>query len=318
MSDDKGVLVASAAFSHVARGEALSVVVHDPVSSAKIACADLLADEPAVMNLTGTLAPFAAATTTDQTITGALTAQRTAGGTSFALSLSGLDPAALGYVSHVHNEPCGVTDAGGHYELDPIVAVSDQSNELWLAVTAGGPTASSSLASGHTIRTDAQAVVLHRQADNLVPPTMLKVACTNIVRTEPTLPFATTGTATAIPVGSLDVYGTATLTRKLSGVTEVALTITGLEPSSKFMAHVHDQPCSADPPGGGHYKFDKTITDSVETNELWLTVDADTSGTAGALTWSANLAEADAQSVVVHSGDGGRIACFDLNSASRP
>lgn len=321
-STDGGVVTSLASFTHKARGDALSVVIHDPNSAtpgAKMACADLVADEPERLDFAGNVAPFAAAMTIDQTITGTIAAVRTSGGTSFALSLAGLDPAALGYESHIHAQPCEVTAADGHYKLDPTVATTgtpaiDQPNELWLTVTAGAATATSTLQSGHSTRSDAQAIVLHRVTDNAtVPPTAIKVACANLARMQEALALETSGAAAALPdAGGMALSGTASLTRKVSGVTEVSVTMTGLAPKTTYMAHVHDLPCSSTPPGGGHFKFDKAITEVIETNELWLTLVSDSQGDAGDLTWSANVADASAQSVVVHAGDGSRLACFDL------
>jgi hypothetical protein len=38
--------------------------------------------------------------------------------------------------------------------------------------------------------------------------------------------------------------------------TALAIVVRGLEPATTYAAHLHDAPCSAANPGGGHYKND--------------------------------------------------------------
>src|SRR5688572_7397909 len=83
-------------------GVALSIVVHDPNGGAKMACADLIADEPATsVVFSDAVAPFAAATTADMTVTGSLEVSRTSTASTFTLKLEGLVTNAIGYDTHI-------------------------------------------------------------------------------------------------------------------------------------------------------------------------------------------------------------------------
>jgi len=308
-SSATGTLIADASFAHLTRGEALSIVVHDPASGAKMACADLLTDDDATLDFAGTLAPFAAATAEDMTVRGTLNAQRTEAGTSFTLTLSGLTTTALGYGTHVHALPCEVTTGGGHYKLDPLIPDTLEANEIWLPVTnytAGTSTAT--VNATHVIRADAQSVVLHRTLPDATKP---KIACANLTRTTAQLAFETSGTATALQTDNA-VSGSAVMTRKLTGVTELAIVIAGLQANTAYKAHVHDQVCAA-ASGGGHFKFDRTVSDARADNEMWLELTSDAEGGAYDTMWVDKLAGADAASVVIHDGGGARVACFDLD-----
>lgn len=310
-----GMIVGSATFTHIPRDEAISVVVHDPVMG-KMACADLYSDETAsTIEYSSTLAAFATAPAGDQGITGTLTASKTANSTSFNLTLAGLNPALVapstGYEAHVHNEPCGVLTGGTHYMIDPTVpAPAVAANEVWFAVPTATATATVPVSVNYPARTDAQSVVLHRIEDNAGTITKVKVACANLTRTTPIAPFETTASAQALPAAAgMSLTGTALMTRKFNGVTEVAVVMTGLAPSTTYAAHVHNQPCSVEA-GGGHYKFDPASTEA--TNEMTFALEANAEGTASDSTWVAKIASAEAQSMIVHGADGARLACFDL------
>jgi len=117
----------------------------------------------------------------------------------------------------------------------------------------------------------------------------------------------------------LPIDGKAEIKRLKDG-TEVKIVVRGLEPGATYAAHLHSQPCSASPPGGGHYMNDPNGP-TEPPNELWLSstddpkagITANSGGVAhgrGSATW---VASSDPLSVVVHvlpSKD--RIACADL------
>ena len=311
-SSPTGALAADATFTHLARGNALSAVVHDPTAGAKMACADLIADDVATQDFHGTIAPFAAATQTDLNIAGTISAKRTATSTMFSLSLTGLDVKALAYGSHIHAEPCTVATGGGHYKLDTSVVETIEANEIWLPITsyATTGTATATLTVPHGTRTDAQSIVVHRTL-TITPPNAPKVACANLTRMTPKVALETTGSAIALPgANGASLTGSAILTRKLTGVTEIAVVLSGLAPSTKYQAHVHNQPCSVDA-GGVHYKFDRNIAETIPSNEMLFEMLSDANGAAHGAMWAAKTAAADAMSVVVH-GEMARIACFDL------
>jgi hypothetical protein len=101
------------------------------------------------------------------------------------------------------------------------------------------------------------------------------------------------------------------MTRNIAGETMVSLSITGGEPTTLYGVHVHDRPCSV-ANGGGHYKFDTSITEALETNEVWLPVTTDAAGAGMSQATAPSILRADAQALVVHAADNSRLACFDL------
>ena len=306
-----GIGVADVMYAHATRGEALAVVIHDPANGNKMACADLLPDDAAAVEATGTIAPFAQAEAGDQTIAGSVTMMRDGTGTHVSLDVTGLT-AANTYGAHIHAEPCNVTDGGGHYKLDPTVVDTLEANELWPAITdyADG-SATVTYNSPHKARFDAQSLVIHRVVDEVTKP---KVACANLTRASwPGL--ATEGSATTLPAGTqagLTITGSATMSRTLAGVTQVTVNASGLAADTEYPMHVHNLPCSVQD-GGGHYKFDNSVADPVDTNEIWLNLASDAAGAASDTVWVDHLARSEAQSLVIHDADKNRMACFDLN-----
>jgi Cu-Zn family superoxide dismutase len=304
-TDENGTGLAEVEVEHTARGDAQALVIHDPSSGNKLLCADLNADgDEEDVSFSGEFAPFALATDVDETAAGTATLSRGPAGTVITVSVSGLDPAAT-YSSHVHALPCGVSDAGGHYLLDP-AAATGETNELWppIEVSAEG-VLESTLEVEHIARADAQSVVIHRDGS--------KVLCADLGREWPSR--LTQGEATVLPgaedQGVGDLTAEASMTRYLDGTTMVTLSAQGLAPSTEYGSHVHNLPCSnAD--GGSHYKLDPSVTDALEENEMWLplTTDADGSGDADLLV--GHTPRPEAQSVVIHGADGVRLACIDL------
>jgi len=297
------------AVGHLARGDALSIVVHDPnAANAKMACADLTLGSSGDLAAHGTFATFAAATSLDDTATGTVQALRSSSGTEVTVSLGGLDVSAT-YSSHVHAFPCGVTDAGGHYKIDPSNAATEQSNELWLDLgdTSDG-VVSGSTSFPHRARLDAQSVVVHRDGG--------KVLCADLpIDTYPDVELD--GTSQLFPAATPDHTGltaTAELVRGLDGMTRVHVAASGLMPGVTYPAHVHNLPCGVQS-GGGHYLRDKGMS-AAESNELWVPLTADGSGDADASTAAAHVATADARSIVIHDPNSdpvnARLACIDL------
>jgi len=136
------------------------------------------------------------------------------------------------------------------------------------------------------------------------------------------------GNFTTLPDGEamgLSIEGFAMIKRSGDG-TAVKAVVRGLEPGTTYAAHLHDAPCSAPNPGGGHYKNDPAGP-SEPPNELWLSstsdptagITANPGGVAkgrGSADW---VARPEAQSVVIHSippggttAGGPKIACADL------
>jgi len=298
---------------HVARGDALSIVVHDPAAaSAKMICADLSVGGDGELSAHGTFSPFATAEAIDGAIAGTVELLRSSAGTKVTLAVTGLDP-AQSYDCHVHALPCGVTSAGGHYKLDPSNAATVESNELWpnLGDTSDG-VATGPTSFTHRARLDAQSVVIHRHSNGTTP----KVACADLPVDEyPDLSLQ--GTSVRLPAATPDfptLIATAQLLRSLDGTTRVQLTATGLTPGVTYPAHVHNLPCAVQS-GGGHYLRDKDAP-ATEDNELWLPLPADEQGAGDARVATVHVATADARSIVIHDPNsqpsGARLACIDL------
>ena len=124
----------------------------------------------------------------------------------------------------------------------------------------------------------------------------------------------------------LEIDGIATLTRG-DAETRVKAVVRGLEPGVTYAAHLHNAPCSAANPGGGHYK-DDPAGPGAPPNELWLSstddptagIVANPGGVAsgrGSAEW---VARPEAQAVVIHfippggsTAGGPKIACADLD-----
>jgi hypothetical protein len=310
-SSAMGVGTSQATWTHMARGDALSIVVHDPAAAnAKMACADLAPDDPAQVQFSGSVTPLALAAGSDLSITGAASALRSGATTHVELMLEGLDPAAL-YGTHVHALPCSVTDGGLHYKIDPTVVDALETNEVWIPVTdhADGSMLSE-IDVTHAMRADAQSIVVHRLNPDDTKP---KIACTDLTRTYPGRD--TTGVTVLLPDGNSrlpSIDGSATMERSLAGWTRVAFDIAGLTAGTDYKAHVHNQPCSVEN-GGGHYMIDPAGEADLEENEMWLYLSADDTGAASDSMWIEHLARSEAQSVVIHDPtDKARLACIDL------
>jgi hypothetical protein len=116
----------------------------------------------------------------------------------------------------------------------------------------------------------------------------------------------------------LKIKGFAVITRSSRGTNVYALAW-GLDPRTTYPSHLHNAPCSATPPGGGHYMDDPTGLPTPP-NELWLSSSSDeTAGiTSNALGIAFGRGSADwvarpeAQAVVIHAASGERLACADL------
>jgi hypothetical protein len=287
------------------RGDALSIVIHDPETTEKLACANLEPEQAFGASASGTFSPFAYYEAIDETITGTASLLMSSSST-LTVELSGLTDTES-YLAHLHVLPCEVLDGGGHYKLDPSVVETLEQNEVWPEVisTGGGANATYSL-TGHTIREDGAAVVIHRVAGEEVP----KVACANLTREE-YLPLLTVGQFELVPAAVTTLAGQATLQRRMDGATLLTVELTGATPGSAYASHLHALPCSV-LDGGGHYKIDPNGADGTEENELWLDLRADAAGALKRTVGIPHLARADAQSVVVHDEASNKLVCADL------
>jgi Cu-Zn family superoxide dismutase len=97
------------------------------------------------------------------------------------------------------------------------------------------------------------------------------------------------------------------------GRTLVTLRVRGLVPNTTYPTHVHNQPCSATPPGGSHYQH--TLGGPVDAvNEIWPTIETNRRGAGAAFVVHGERARGDAQSIVIHypPDTSIRLACVDL------
>jgi Cu/Zn superoxide dismutase len=305
-----GVASTSVTFAHAARGDAMSIVLHDPATGTKMACGDLLDDAAeGEIGLGGFFAPFSQAEEIDSGIGGAVRASRTPESTDITMTIGGLDDSQV-YAAHVHALPCDVLDAGGHYKIDPTVVDTIAENEIWPDVSGiENGFLSSETSFAHALRSDAQSIVLHRVVGEAKP----KVACADLMCFHGA-PLVTAGDSVLVLGGqerAPDLWATAEMTRSLGGTTDAWLFAGGLAADTTYPVHVHNLPCSIKD-GGGHYLIDPAAG-AAEQNEMWLPLTTDGDGIGWSQTFVAHLARPEAQSLVIHDpADNARLACIDL------
>ena len=294
----------------IARMDAQAIVIHDPAEDgAKMACANLRIDDAAdaSIDFQGAFTVYSDAPAADTGITGTATLKVSPadGETTISLDVEGLDATAT-YAAHVHELPCEVNKAGGHYKRDTTVVEEQEDNEIWPDVTSGD-----AQVFDHAVRYDAQSIVIHRVEATASP----KVACVNLVRETEIPEYTTEGTGEALPGGGDGIETTATLTRRKDLSTEATLSVTGLPSSATdILARVHAGTCYLDPPGGPYYKLDTSLGDDIESNEIWLHFDARNQSMGSATQATPfHLASSDAISVVVNDYvTNTPLACIEL------
>jgi uncharacterized RmlC-like cupin family protein len=293
------------------RGDAMSVVIHNPADGTKMSCANLTPASGAA-SFEGAVAPYAAAEAGDQTIAGAATASVSDAGSEVTLRLTGLDPAAQ-YNLHVHALPCGVNAAGGHYKVDPTVAEVIASNEVWpaLGAIAADGSATATVSTPHRLRSDAQSVVVHRATASGAP----KVACADLTRVTYAPVTRPSGALNVLPAAAAQgvggVMADAALTLALDGSSSVTLNATGLAPNASYNVHLHTDSCAV-ANGGGHYLINPAGMPE-EANELWPNLRTDATGAASStVSAAAHTLRPEAHSIVVHGDMGARLLCLEL------
>lgn len=96
--------------------------------------------------------------------------------------------------------------------------------------------------------------------------------------------------------------------------TYVEVRVWGLDPNTTYPVHVHNAPCSDDPPGGGHYQHE--VGGPVDpVNEIWPEITSNPNGAGSGRAMHDNYARPDAQSLVIHYPEDTsiRLACADLS-----
>jgi hypothetical protein len=108
-----------------------------------------------------------------------------------------------------------------------------------------------------------------------------------------------------------DITGFAQMVRTANKHTLTFIQVWGLAPYTTCPVHVHNLPCEIND-GGGHYQ-DVVGSPVDNVNEIWPGFTTNVVG--HGIGYAANdfIARPEAQSVVIHDGDGARIACANLD-----
>jgi hypothetical protein len=105
------------------------------------------------------------------------------------------------------------------------------------------------------------------------------------------------------PVGYSEVSGEADVQRPENGGTVVSLRVTGLEPQTDYIAHLHTGGCDQADPGGPHFQFKKGGSEKPP-NEIHLQFTSDAAGEGKArVSIDREVPVGEAGSVVVHTAD---------------
>lgn len=104
------------------------------------------------------------------------------------------------------------------------------------------------------------------------------------------------------PAGYEKVGGEAELTRP-NGGTNVSISVTGLEPKTEYMAHLHSGGCDQADPGGPHFQFEKGGSEEPP-NEIHLEFTSNAAGEGEAEASSKReVPIGEAGSVVIHTAE---------------
>lgn len=114
------------------------------------------------------------------------------------------------------------------------------------------------------------------------------------------------------PPGSDGVAGEAFLAQNDDGTT-VTVRLSGLEPDTEYVGHLHAQPCDEDS-GGPHFQFEQGGSEEPP-NEIHLGFTSDADGEGEATATNDRRVEDGAPSVVIHPADSvdNRLACADFS-----
>jgi hypothetical protein len=98
--------------------------------------------------------------------------------------------------------------------------------------------------------------------------------------------------------------------------TTMTAELTGLEPDTQYVGHLHEQPC-AENDGGAHFAFNPEGP-AAPPNEVHFAFTADHDGSGGATVHNPRRVGPGARSVVVHDASSeDRLACADLEPATQ-
>ncbi len=308
-SDDNTVGMGFATNEFVVTEGAKSVVIHEYGSSDRIACVDLRSSA----GLSGTFAITDAGQEIYDKIEGSTFVGTTDLLSKAYVSVTGLS-AEETYKTHVHDGDCA-SGGGGHYLQD---SGEDDiaSNGLWPIVSVDAFGYGVGWASnGFSVRLeDTQSVVVHE------PESGERIACSDL--SSSLLAFRN-GVFWATDIGN-ELYGSgaisgrAKLSVSATGVSSLAMYVSGLTPDTDYKAHVHSGDCQSG--GGKHYWQNMETKADVPENGLFPYFTTGTAGTGMVEVSNSFIVRPDARSVVIHEtggvddeNTGKRIACADLN-----
>jgi len=110
-----------------------------------------------------------------------------------------------------------------------------------------------------------------------------------------------------------NLSGEATLTREDGGTT-ASLALTGLEPDTPYVAHLHTGGCDQADPGGEHFKFDPSGSDEPP-NEIHLEFSANGDGSGKAeVSSDREVPSGEAGSIVLHQAEAEHTAAAATDS----
>jgi hypothetical protein len=105
------------------------------------------------------------------------------------------------------------------------------------------------------------------------------------------------------PAGYSEVSGEADIQRPENGGTVVSLRVTGLEPQTDYIAHLHTGGCDQADPGGPHFQFKKGGSEEPP-NEIHLQFTSDAAGEGKArVSTDREVPVGEAGSVVIHNAE---------------
>ena len=298
--NDQGMAHGAVSQDFSVRADARSVVIHEPESNERIACADLWS----ASGFGGSLTATETGTELYEDIQGSVfVAVNTSGFSKAEVTVSGLS-AGLTYGSHVHTGDCAGGGAG-HY-LQNTSGEDIAANGLWPIVNVNEW--------GHgwgwaqnpfEIRfADANSVVIHETGASD------RIACADL-----DTPFYSfrSGPFTMTEAGESmygEIYGRALLWINGDGHSIARIHVNGLDANEEYPAHVHNAWCEIG--GGSHYLQDLNGADE-DDNGLWPFVATDANGNGTGEEMEDFIVRPDARSIVIHEpGTGARLACADL------
>lgn len=105
------------------------------------------------------------------------------------------------------------------------------------------------------------------------------------------------------PAGYSEVSGEADIERPENGGAVVSLSVTGLEPKTAYIAHLHTGGCDGADPGGPHFQFKKGGSEAPP-NEIHLQFTSDGAGEGKArVSTNHDVPVGEAGSVVIHTAE---------------